>query len=354
MSRSARKMVRVPELIPGMVTASVVLSGDGQVLLNKGAVLYTLLIERLKYWNIQEIEVVEPQDHILGDVQVVDMARQPFYSGYCLTVQEVKMAFDRMRYFKEVPIGEMKDLVNHSITSLVDSLGVVNHLYMIRQHQEQTFHHSVNVSIIAGVLGRWLGYTNEDLKDVILAGLLHDIGKTQIPLEILNKPDKLLAVEMEVMKQHTVFGYYLVKEEKSLSPAIINAILQHHERIDGSGYPMKMKMDKIDSYARIVAVADIYDAMTTDRVYRDRMTPFAVLETLLEDMFDKLDPKICMTFLINARTCLIGNVVRLSDGREAEVMCFGQPTTIRPIVKTLEEEVIDLDKHKELSIVEML
>jgi len=158
---------------------------------------------------------------------------------------------------------------------------------------------------------------------------------------------------MEAMKLHTTKGYNLLKELE-LSQGVLFAVLQHHEREDGSGYPLGVKGDKIHNFAQIVAVADIYDAMTSDKVYREKTSPFQAVEALVQDMYGKLSPDVCTIFLNNVRDYFIGNIVELNDGREAEVVYLGQTMTARPIVRTPSGEFIDLERQKHVSIVKLV
>ncbi|MCE5284926.1 MAG: HD-GYP domain-containing protein [Pelosinus sp.] len=350
MPHYVNKRFSIYDVIPGMEVGKVVLTENGQVALSEGTVLNFSLIERLKYWGVNSLEIREVIPDNDSAPQIPDSSQQKFYNGYNSTVNTIKRAFENMRYFKEVPLQEMSELVEKSVNPLVEAVGVINHLHLVRRQDDYTFHHSVNVAVICGVLGKWLGYNGVELKDLILAGLIHDVGKTQIPLEILNKPGRLTDEEMDLMRQHTTFGYNMVKDLNNLPLHIIYAVLQHHERMDGSGYPFKVRGNKIHPYARIVAVADIYDAMTSDRVYHDKSTPFTVVEMLVGEMFHKLDPSICTVFLNNVRDYFAGSRVRLSDGREAEVVYLGQFSAARPIVRTDDGEFIDLEKRKDISI----
>jgi putative nucleotidyltransferase with HDIG domain len=247
----------------------------------------------------------------------------------------------------------MKEVAESSIEPFIDTSGILNHLHSVRRQDDYTFHHSMNVAILCGVIGRWIGYRAEEFKDLVLAGLLHDIGKTQIPFEILKKPGRLSSEEMEIMQFHTTRGYNLIKE-LDLPRPILFAVLQHHERDDGSGYPLKVTGERVHPFAKIVAVADIYDAMTSDRVYKKKTTPFQAADAIFQEMYNKLDPNICTVFLNNVRDYFIGNVVELSDGRDAEVVYVREFPTVRPTVKTKDGEFIDLDKQKSISIVKLV
>ncbi len=350
------KPYSLSEAKPGMEIGRMVLTQEDKVILSEGTILTESMLQSLRVWNINTVFIKE----ILSLKAKIDFSipetavQKKFYADYDNTVNVVKNAFSKIRFFKDIPLSDMQNLASNSIEPLINSTGVINHLNMVRRQDDYTFHHSVNVAIISGLLGRWLGYNVSELKDLILAGLLHDVGKTQIPLEILNKPGKLAADEMEIMKLHTTRGFKLLQEKQALPNGVVHGILQHHERFDGSGYPLALPGNQIHKYAKIIAVADIYDAMTSDRVYHRKSSPFAVVEMIIEEMFNKLDPEIGSVFLNNVRDYFIGNIVELSDGRQAEVIYLGQFMAARPIVLTEDKEYIDLERNKTLSIVKVV
>ena len=226
----------------------------------------------------------------------------------------------------------------------------MNHLLMIRHTNDYTFEHSVNVAILSGVLGKWMGIRGQELRDLIFAGLMHDIGKSQIPAEVLNKPGKLLPQELEVMRMHTSKGYYLLREVPQVPTVVMWAVLQHHERMDGSGYPLKLKGDGIHKFARIISVADTYDAMTSDRVYRRRTTPYHVIDELFGQMCATLDPVVCSTFLYHVKDFMSGNIVLLSDGRQAKIVHPGNYPNGLPLVETADGQFVNLEKKRDIKI----
>ncbi|WP_425060729.1 hypothetical protein SCACP_14720 [Sporomusa carbonis] len=350
------KPYRLSDVRPGQEIGRLVLTPDNRVILSEGTILSESMIEGLKFWEISTVFIKEPlSSGIEIDFSIPETLHQKkFYADYDNTVAAIKSAFSQIRFFKEVPLTNMRELANNSIEPLVNSNGVINHMHMVRRQDDYTFHHSVNVAVICGVLGKWLGYTGKNLKDLIFAGLLHDVGKTQIPVEILNKPGKLSHEEMDIMRLHTIRGYHLVRSTPGIPVGVIYGVLQHHERFDGSGYPFSVRGDKIHEYAKIIAIADIYDAMTSDRVYHRKVSPFAVVEMLVEEMFNKLDPAICTFFLNNVRDYFVGNIVELNDGRQAEVIYLGQFMASRPVVLTQDGEYIDLERNKSLSIAKVI
>jgi putative nucleotidyltransferase with HDIG domain len=337
-----------------MVLGTDVLSDTGQVLLSANTVLSEAMIKRLAFLGYDSVITLE-------DDTVNDTARHKrlaerirFNEKYEQTVSLVRHAFDEIRYFKEVPLKQMKDLSDNALVSLAATPGVLGYLHSLRSIDNYTFQHSVNVAIITAIISKWMGYEGEEHKDYVLAGLLHDVGKAVIPLEILNKPGPLTNSEMEVMKRHTTFGIDMLRNAKVLADCVLAGVEQHHERLDGSGYPRGLTGDAIMACPRIIAIADMYDAMTSQRVYRPSMTPFVVIKTLFENMFDKLDAGTATIFLNNLKDYFIGSIVKLSDGRLAEVILLDWISWDRVTVKTADGEYIQLDDNSNVQIAQCL
>lgn len=337
------------EARPGMKLASSIIKESGQVILAEGTVLTASFIEKLKLMNLEFIDVAE---NAAAEAPTPPTSVETFGAVYDNTLQVIENCFATTRYFKEVPLIQMKELADTSVNLMADAAGVFGYLRIIRKQDDYTFQHSINVAIISGIVGKWVGLSGEELKDLIFAGLLHDIGKTQIPIEILNKPAKLTQEEMKIMKSHTIEGYKMLLGEAGINESILCGVLQHHEKIDRTGYPSGISGEQIHPFAKIIAVADIYDAMTSDRVYRVGQTPFEVVADIRQEAFGKLDPAICMTFLNNILDYFIGAKVVLSDGEEAEIIYQGHHSY--PTVCTRAGKFIDLEVNRGISIVSFI
>ncbi len=345
--------VATQDLRPGMVTGREVLSDNGVVLLESGTTLTSWQIANLQNWRIPAVEIaaVSPQ----APDAPSDSLPGSFLEGYAKTVDFIRHTFEHIRLFHEVPVLEMEELATQRIALLADTVGVLDYLYQIRIHSGHTFEHSLNVAITTAVIGRWRDYKGKQLGDLVFAGLLHDIGKLFVPPAILDKPAALTPAEFEYIRRHPAEGHLLVEDSPRIAEGVKLGILQHHERRNGSGYPAGLAGDAIHEYARIIAIADIYSAMTADRAYRRRLTPLAAIDAIAEEMRDKLDPEIGVTFLDNMRECFTGSNVLLSDGQRAKIVVLGGRDRYwtKPVVRSNDGRMLDLQEEG-LSIVEVV
>lgn len=336
-------------LVPGMRVVKDVLSTDGfRILLTRGSVLNSHHIDRLKNWGIQYIYANKPwakgeKEKIIA----VHMSQEEFLQGYNETMEQLVHAFQYIKKYKEAPIVEMQELIEQKILLLVDTIGVLEYLHEIRTYSDDTFTHSLHVAILAGILGKWCNYKGAALKELILAGLLHDIGKLLIPTDVLHKSGPLTTEEFAVIKRHPEEGFCLL-EAASVSSIIKDCILQHHERLDGSGYPFGLRAHEIRAEAKVIAIADIYNALTSDRVYRSKMTAFTALDILAKELYIKLDPFAGLTFMKNIQGQLIGSQVTLSNGEPAKVIGFPAKDSgfSKPLVQLKNNRFLDLQVEK--------
>ena len=340
-------LIFTKNLVPGMCTSEDVTTGNGFIkLLSQGITLNESQINKLKNWGLSSVSI-DTNTKKAKDARVaICMTKAEFIQGYDETINEIIHAFQYIKKFKEVPIAEMQELVDEKISLLIETMGVIEHLNDIRFYNKYTFHHSLHVAIIAGVLGRWCGYKQAALKNLILAGLLHDIGKLFVPLSILDKPDRLSDTEFAIIKKHPQDAYQLLKDTQ-LPEEIKLGIWQHHECLDGSGYPLGLTDAQICADAKIIAIADIYDSITSDRVYRPKMTPFEALDILADSMFKKLDPHVCLTFIDNMRNYFTGSSVILSNGAKAKIIAFSTKNIsfTKPVIHLQNGKFLDLQKE---------
>jgi len=238
------------------------------------------------------------------DMQVIaDLLRKSIsYNKFNENViQSAKTLEDSLSMFITNADGDLSsnELLNQTKEIIVMSENPIRTFHMmhkIRKYDDATFIHSLNVAILCNMFGHWINMPQDDLDVLTLAGLLHDVGKMKIPEEIIKKPGILTEEEYTEIKNHPRRGYNLLKPMK-LDERIKKVALMHHERCDGSGYPDGLWGDQIDEFAKIVAIADVYDALTSARVYRGALCPFEVINMVVEQDGDKrLIQSICIRF----------------------------------------------------------
>ncbi|MFI8494883.1 HD-GYP domain-containing protein [Peribacillus butanolivorans] len=214
---------------------------------------------------------------------------------------------------------------------------------------EYTYKHNIGVGIIATYLGTKLGLSKESLSDLTLAAILHDVGKTRIPERLLEKPGKLTATEYDEIKRHTIYGYELLKSIPGIPPSIALTALQHHEREDGQGYPHKLKGSNIYYLSKIVAIADVFHAMSSDRVYHQAMPFYKVIEQMNRDVFGKFNPKMLLVFINQLMGTLVGKEVMLTNQQIGTIIMINPYEPLKVLMKT-NSGILDLRLEKELQI----
>jgi HD-GYP domain-containing protein (c-di-GMP phosphodiesterase class II) len=219
------------------------------------------------------------------------------------------------------------------------------------------YQHSLNVCIYTTMLAMALGYSRDELMTIGLGSLLHDIGKTQIPSGILKKKGDLTDHEFEIIKRHAEFGFQLLKDEPNIPLLAAHCALQHHERLDGSGYPRGIKGNEIHKYARLIGITDSYDAMTTHRAYRSAMLPHQALEILFTGSGTLYEKKMIEMFRDKIAIYPIGVTVRISTGESGVVVDLNATAPMRPIVRILQDadgrelkEPYEIDLSKKLNV----
>ncbi|SDE50655.1 HD-GYP domain-containing protein [Sporomusa acidovorans] len=354
-----KTILDLSKLVPGMILAETVLSARKQVILEKDTELTSHLINLLRKWKITSVCVLA--SHTTRPPSYHDVMFPSLVSGYSNKLEDkyhkisitAGSIFEYMRDQEQLPFDTLRQLAFHDLYNFIDDNTTLTFLYQAKPPLEYTYLHAVDVGIITGLIARWCGFKEKTVQSLILAGLMHDIGKSQIPRSILDKPGQPTVEEKAILKLHPIYGYYMVKSLNHIPSAIQYAILQHHERENGSGYPGGLPSHKIHPFAKIIAIADTYDAMTSNRVYRHSITPFAALEIMANEIFIHFDRDYCKLFIRNAISALTGSTVLLSDETQAEVLHFGSFMSIKPAVRRLDGTLLDLN-NSDISIVEVV
>ena len=345
-------------LVPGMVTASDVYNYNDQLIIPANTVLDDTLIARMEYYSVQRISVKETAAELKKPESYSERVTsspqfKEFKKNFSENVQTLQTSMQEILDNTE-PLDEalLLDQANTLVDPDATSIEIFDMIHNMRQYDDSTYAHCINVSMICRIMAKWLNFNEEDTNVLTLCGLLHDIGKLSIPDSIVKKPDKLTTNEYELMKTHTIRGYESLSKQ-NLDKRIVNAALMHHERCDGLGYPNGLHANQIDEFAKIVAIADVYDAMTAARVYRGPQCPFKVISLFEEEGLQKYDPHYILTFLERIVSSYMHNNVRLSDGRIGEVIMINPGKLSKPMVR-VGDEYIDLSKKSDMWIEDLV
>lgn len=352
------KRIKTSDLLPGMVIAEDVLNYNNQLILPKGLILTDKTITKLAFYYILSVgieeESVEIGDSSSYEPTYTEKIRQsPEYIKFKAEFEEDVTTFRHVIndvVEKGAPL-DVDKLMNHTLNILDPAWttpNVFDMLHCMRQYDDATYVHCMNVALICNIFARWLRFDEEEIKLATVSGLLHDIGKTHIPDSIIKKPGKLTAQEYTVVKRHPQEGYRMI-ENSTLPDSIRNAVLMHHERCDGSGYPFGLSGDKIAPYAKIVAIADVYDAMTSARIYRGPLCPFKAIALFESEGLQKYDTHFILIFLENVVNTYLLNTVRLNNGITGKVVFINKEHLSSPTIQT-EYGFIDLSQHPDLYI----
>lgn len=327
------RRVNISFIRPGMKLARTVYNSRGDELLNAGVVLNTIYIKELVRLGLNFIYV---DDGVPGDVLVKDVINQETRAAAERQVKNILLETKESGRLVIEP-QSLYSTIGEFTKQLLSSGMLMFNLVDLRSRDDYTFAHSVNVCILALMTGITLGYDRDELATLGVGALLHDLGKVKIPDQILNKPGSLTAEEFAVMKKHTVFGCELIRDANiGDTPAII--ALQHHENYDGSGYPFGAVGDKIHEYAQVTAIADKFDAITADRVYRKAFPPHEAYEMCAASGNYYFKDAIAKAFMYNIAAYPAGTLVELNNGMVAVSVDTLKGYSLFPKVRVLYDE----------------
>ncbi len=336
--------LKISDLKEGMrIGKTIINKEDGKVLIKKGELLSCEKIENLKeYFNSHKgisIGTINRDDSIF-EIYGESRYLPPKTSKYIKkaidekTQQEALAAvgnvISNVRSGEPVNAKEAEKVIENIIESIFKSEDAALNLLNIKNFDDYTYTHSVNVSTISLLIATKIGLEKKETMQLGVGALMHDLGKIKVPLEILNKNGKLTEQEFEIMKTHPVFTYEILKNGVNISDISKYIAAQHHEKFDGSGYPKKLKGENINYFARIVAVADVYDALTTDRIYRKAMLPYEAMKIIVSGSGTHFDPEIVKIFLRALSIYPVGSYVKLNTGETAIVTQVDMNHLLRP------------------------
>ncbi|HYK74705.1 MAG TPA: HD-GYP domain-containing protein [Pseudoneobacillus sp.] len=359
--------VKIAELQEGCILTKDIYSWTNKPIVAKKTVLTREVIDVLHAFLIKDVTVEKtlvngmpfiPAEVIEDDkpkaIEKTEKVIKSFIDLYLEAVQDYKKEFISWQSGLTIKIGPIRALLLPLLEMLEDSPSEIFELHHLSKKDDYLYHHAVTVGLLSGFIGKKLNYPKGDWVQLALAGCLADCGMAKVNPVILHKKTSLNAHEYEDVKKHPVYSYKLVQSIPALRNEAKIAILQHHERIDGSGYPLGDTSTKIHPFAKIIAVADMFHAMTSERAYKGKQSPFKVLEMILQDSFGKFDMSVVKVLSSALMNFSIGSKVKLSDGQTAEIIFIDQQNPTRPLVKLMEtNDIIHLEKNRHLYIDEI-
>ena len=285
------------------------------------------------------------EDELVNARRIQDKARKAVLSMF----QEARMG-------NALKVGEAAALVDEISGSVTRNASAMLSLARLKNKDDYTYMHSVAVCALMVALGRQLGLEGEELRSVGMAGLFHDIGKVGIPNRILNKPDRLTDEEFEIVKQHPAKGWEILKASYDVNETALDVCLHHHERVDGGGYPEKLSGEALSVSARMGAVCDVYDAITSERCYKHSWEPAVALRKMAEWRQGQFDEMIFQAFVKTVGIYPTGTLVKLQSGRLGVVTDQTDGGLLKPKVKIffsgksqgpIPQEIIDLARSQD-------
>ena len=373
----AAKRILTSRAAENMVVADDVYTTDDKLVIPEGTVLTEEIIKSLKEYGIFAIRIkVDEED---GSIPLEDDSEEEetkeivetpkrrtqeeqqnylrqikeskefeeFHSAFIDSVDNLKSLFNKVvMHNEEIDSKAILEDVENVVDKGRNGIHILDMLQCMRGYDDVTYVHSVNVAMLSNMIGRTVypDKSKEELDILTLSGLLHDIGKMMVPDNIIQKNGRLTLPEYNVVKTHVLFGNNILKGLKNLDPRVAEVAMRHHERCDGTGYPGGYRREQIEPFARIVAIADTYDAMTSDRVYRAALCPFDVIHMFEREGIVKFDVEFLLPFLEKAVQAYLNTEVKLSTNEVGKVIMINHNEYSKPVVQ-VGNEFYDLSKE---------
>lgn len=368
-------MLAASALKEGMILAKDIFSNKGTLLIPERTRLSSNHIIKINVYSIHQIAIyVEdsfqgpiiegPYEQFERELKLIDTTQEkentfsssPEYKAFTLKydaqLDQVESQLKSIVHSGQIVIAPLNDLVAEILTT-TNTGNLFSFMCRMKSSDDVTYSHSLNVSMLASILGKWLNLPISITTELAIAGLLHDIGKIKVNQDILNKTGKLTDEEFAHIKQHTTLGYELVAHT-TLPLGVKHAILMHHEKMNGAGYPLGLGLDRIHDYAKIISIVDIYDAMTAERPYHKRYHPFHVIQMFEEESYGVLDANYLEVFLERIAHNFLDDMVLLNNHKKAKIIFVHHRNPSRPIVQLDNGKIVDLQNEQQLAIIDFL
>lgn len=333
------RLVSLRQAQSGMKLGRNILTEDGKILLGTGMILTERLLGRLEQAGIDSIYIDDPRtEDIVVEEVIRPQTRQVAVEAIEKTVKQIT---NSNKLARKISLKEMGLHFQRAFSSILDDLmqskQIVSHMTTISTHSPSLYHHSVNVAVLATAVGMSIGYNRNQLIDLGVGAMLHDIGKVSLPEELLQKKERWNAEEQEIAKQHAMNGFNLLRKQHDISLLSAHVCLQHHERLNGSGYPQGLSGKQVHEYAQIVGMCDIYDSLTSPRPWRKRYMPQDAIEFLLGSGGHLFEHHLVNAFIKHIAVFPIGSSVVLNSGEVGVVSSVDPDYPHRPTVRILKD-----------------
>ena len=339
-----RKFMSTRSLKDGMKIDQSIMDRNGRALICRGTILDEYMISSMLKMGVMGVYIGDGEDgEDAEEISIPPAVKETIEKNTVADRAKVQLKQSVKKRVEEgiqflynnTDSAEFTDATNNIAGDLMkaiqDNDAIAVDIDALKVSDEYTFKHSVDVAAMAMVVGRQQGLSDREIYEIGVSGLLHDVGKSKIPNEVLNKKARLTDEEFSVMKQHSLFGYRILEGKNDISDVVRLGVLQHHEKINGKGYPLGVPEEKISPFARILSVVDIYDALVTERPYKKAFTKRDAVEMLMA-MTDELDILAMRSFLESVLLYPVGSLVQLSNGEKAKVVANSPESILRPKV----------------------
>ena len=338
----------------GQVLASDLIIDPNRLMLRKGITLTPSMVSRIRLLGFQGVYI---EDDISRDIEVANVISDELKYKAKKEVRSLFMSMEHNMYNKTAKhIDMLSNIVANIVDELLNNKNVMINMVDLRSYDDYTYSHSISVAILAVMIGTVLGLNKKALNELGMGALVHDIGKVFIDKEIINKPGKLTIEEFTEIKKHSYMGYDYLNLNSNIPKSVKYAVLMHHEKFNGSGYPSGLSGNAIHLFGRIICVADVYDALTSDRPYRPALLPSDAVEYIMSGYSAMFEPMIVDAFTKKVAAYPIGTCVKLSNNDVAIVVNNYESACLRPKVRLLHDnkptnDYIDLaHDHASLNI----
>lgn len=345
----------INNVIEGLKLKKDTLSSLGGLLFKKGTIITNINIEIMKAFGVKQVEV-EDDNKIknIKQTETINLEEKNWNKELIKARDEMSKVLQTAQGSSPISIIEVRNLLSPLIKEIEKNPTII-FTFGVKTYQYKYLElHSLAVGLISYIIAKWNDIPENELIQIGMAGLLHDIGLTRINQKIIEQKGKLTEDEYNEIKKHPVIGYNLIKNLVGISDGVRLAVLQHHERNNGSGYPLGLKSEAIHLYAKIVAVADSFHAMISKRPHRNENIQFVALDKLLNESFAYYERNVVLRFVNGLMNNFLGEKVKLNNNQIGEIIYIDKQNPTKPIIRLIDNNILNLTNEKNIHIVEVL